>query len=88
MKYGEVSQMHRRLQRMDRGEGATEQQDKEYWDYREQWQHKLRDAMWDDEFLKRLTRPQIIQMCAWCSTFRPLEPHVVLNLIGRINELK
>lgn len=83
MKYADLSKAHRDLKKVPYDDNDSSKND-DYWAAQEAFKLKLKEAMRNDELLKKLTRPQLLKVCAWCSTYRPLEPHVCLATLGRL----
>ncbi len=81
MKYTDISRAHRALKKLEDqhpvGGGH-------YWTAYEAFKVQLRHALRDDELLRKLTKPQLFQVIAWCSTFRPHEPHVMLTIFSKL----
>lgn len=64
-----------------------DQEDMEkYWVVREQFVEALRDASYDFDFLTSLNTEQLIQFFAWCSTYRPRAPHIILAIFSKLHE--
>lgn len=83
MKYTEISKAHRDLKKVPYDETNGSKNDA-YWTAQEAFKVQLKHAMQDDELLRKLTKPQLVQMIAWCSSYRPIEPHVVLSILSKL----
>ena len=84
MKYADISQEHTALR--NRGIAASDSRDTEqYWTAEEAFKISLRHALRDDELMQKLTKPQLLKVLAWCSTFRPHEPHVILTIFSKLS---
>lgn len=81
MKYSDLSKRHRALKALDRTNS-----DDAFWTAHAEFKHELGHAIRDEGLLRKMTKPQLIQLIAWCGTFRPAEPHVVLSKIGKLAE--
>ena len=88
MKYAEISRDHRALKKLapngvvawtDNGVVAATDH---YWTAHEAFKVRLQHALKDDDLAQKLTKPQLFQIIAWCSTFRPHEPHVILSALA------
>jgi len=60
--------------------------DDEYWDKREEFKSFLNAALNDKFLMKGLTKAQLLTFIEWCSTFRPREPHVLLNTLSKLRD--
>lgn len=84
MKYSEISKEHRALEKMDRHETTDAlANDDKFWTAHEAFKVRLKHALRDEECMRKM-KPQFIQFVAWCTSFRPNEPHVILTCLARL----
>ena len=76
MKYDELYKEHRQLLELANGDQDT------YWESHEAFKRSLQTALQDDKLLLSLNSQQLIQFLAWCSGFRPREPHTILSIFS------
>ena len=88
MKYAEISRDHRALKKLEpdivawtENAGVLVATD-HYWTAHEAFKVRLQHALKDDDLARKLTKPQLFQIIAWCSIFRPYEPHVILSMLA------
>jgi hypothetical protein len=83
MKYSDLSRANRKLQAIPYDETDSSAND-DYWAGVEVFKTKLKEALRDDACLRAMTKTQLWQFTAWCSSHRPVEPHIVLSTIGKL----
>lgn len=87
MKYSEISREYRALEKIG---GNAEERDHRgvsndlFWTRHKAFKVRLGVALRDGECLRKMTKTQFIQFIAWCTTFRPNEPHVILTCLARL----
>lgn len=87
MKYDELYKEYRQLLELANVPASDRDQDT-YWKAHEEFKKTLRTALRDDKLLLAMGSRELIQFLAWCSSFRPREPHVILStfsLLAKVN---
>ena len=83
MKYSDISKEHRALEKMDRHKTTDSlANDDKFWAAHEAFKIRLRDALWNEDFVRSLNCKHLLQFIALCTTFRPYEPHVMLTCLS------
>jgi len=85
MKYADISREHRALKKIPYNESDTTRNDF-FWTARANFKIRLQHALRDDELLRKLTKPQLLLVIAWCSSYRPFEPHVILSYLAKLTK--
>jgi len=75
MKYADLSREHRKLKKLRASSP-------EYWAALSEFKGSLKEAVYDVELMQSVNKRHLLQIIAWCSGYRPMEPHVVLMKIG------
>lgn len=73
----ELKRLHRKLMKL--------KDTPEYWSKLEEFQGELKEftsGTHFDEFLSKASKNNVFILIAWCSSYRPREPHIILSKIG------
>ena len=80
MKYADISRAYRALKKLEENDGVSEH----YWVANDEFKILLQHALHDAELMQKLTKPQFLRVLAWCTTFRPHEPHTLLTIFSNL----
>jgi hypothetical protein len=75
--YAKLNAIARRLTKAE--------EDNDYDAIREEFQVALRIALDDDRAVLKFSKNQLLQFVAWCSSYRPCEPHAILTSLSITN---
>ena len=78
MNYNDFYNEHRNLLELANGDQDI------YWKAHDTFKQFLKTAVRNDEFILSLDAQQLIQFLAWCSSYRPQEPHVILTIFSQL----
>ena len=62
----------------------TDESNEQYYALQNEFNTDLRYAMSDDGLMKRLTKAQLLNVLAWCSSHRPYAPHIILTSFAKL----
>lgn len=86
-KYADLKRDYRALMKLaDQAVESRGRTGDEYWLAQEAFKVKLQNLMLDDEAMQKLPKSGLLHVIAWCSTYRPFEPHVILTMLSRLND--
>jgi hypothetical protein len=54
-----------------------------YYQQRDEFTERLREFLRGGEWVQALSKAELIQVCAWESTYRPMQPHMFLNYFSK-----
>ena len=83
MKYADISRTHRALKKLEEDK-RTGDHNETYWAAHDEFKILLQHALHDAELMQKLTKPQFLRVLAWCTTFRPHEPHTLLTIFSNL----